>query len=113
MYKDKPEENLKAYEEQLKQLEKKLSKLNDLYINELISIDALKQKSAELLKEKSSLESFINRNKTQTNNKQSFEKLVKMDDILKISYDDQKKVVKTLIKRVEVKRDEIDVIFKL
>lgn len=113
LYKDKPEENLKAYEEQLKQLEKKLSKLNDLYINELISMDALKQKSAELLKEKSSLESFINRNKTQTNNKQSFEKLVKMDDILKMSYDDQKKVVKTLIKRVEVKRDEIDVIFKL
>lgn len=36
-----------------------------------------------------------------------------MDDILKMSYDDQKKVVKTLIKRVEVKRDEIDVIFKL
>ena len=113
LYKDKPEENLKAYEEQLKQLEKKLSKLNDLYINELISMDALKQKSAELLKEKSSLESFINRNKIQTNNKQSFEKLVKMDDILKMSYDDQKKVVKTLIKRVEVKRDEIDVIFKL
>lgn len=113
LYKDKPEENLKAYEEQLKQLEKKLSKLNDLYINELISMDALKQKSAELLEEKSSLESFINRNKTQTNNKQSFEKLVKMDDILKMSYDDQKKVVKTLIKRVEVKRDEIDVIFKL
>lgn len=113
LYKDKPEENLKAYEEQLKQLEKKLSKLNDLYINELISMDALKQKSAELLKEKSSLESFINRNKTQTNNKQSFEKLVKMDDILKMSYDDQKKVVKTLIKRVEVKCDEIDVIFKL
>lgn len=113
LYKDKPEENLKAYEEQLKQLEKKLSKLNDLYINELISMDALKQKSAELLKEKSSLELFINRSKTQTNNKQSFEKLVKMDDILKMSYDDQKKVVKTLIKRVEVKRDEINVIFKL
>lgn len=45
LYKDKPEENLKAYEEQLKQLEKKLSKLNDLYINELISMDALKQKA--------------------------------------------------------------------
>ena len=70
-------------------------------------------KSAELLKEKSSLESFLNNRKNQVNNKQSFENILQMDDIFKMSYDDQKKVVKTIIKRVEVKRDEINVIFKL
>ena len=84
-----------------------------MYINELISIEELKQKSAELLKEKSSLESFLNNRKNQVNNKQSFENILQMDDIFKMSYDDQKKVVKTIIKRVEVKRDEINVIFKL
>lgn len=113
LYKDKPEEDLKAHEEQLKQLEKKLSKLNDLYINELISMDVLKQKSARFLKEKSALETFIINSKRKANNKQAFENLIKMDDILKMSYEDQKKLVKTLIKRVEVKRDEINVIFKL
>ena len=113
LYRDKPEENITAHQERLKKLETKLSKLNDLYINELISMEVLKQKSAELFKEKSSLETFINNNKRKTNNKPAFEKLAKMDDIFKMSYDDQKRIVKTLIKRVEVKRDEINVIFKL
>ena len=113
LYRDKPEENITAHQERLKKLETKLSKLNDLYINELISMEALKQKSAELLKEKSSLETFINNNKRKINNKPAFEKVAKMDDVFKMSYDDQKKIVKTLIKRVEVKRDEINVIFKL
>ena len=113
LYRDKPEENIAAHQERLKKLETKLSKLNDLYINELISMEVLKQKSAELLKEKSSLETFINNNKERQITKPAFEKLAKMDDIFKMSYDDQKRIVKTLIKRVEVKRDEINVIFKL
>ena len=113
LYKENTKQDTYNYQGQLKKINNKISKLNDLYINELISIEELKQKSAELLKEKSSLESFLNNRKNQVNNKQSFENILQMDDIFKMSYDDQKKVVKTIIKRVEVKRDEINVIFKL
>lgn len=113
LYKGEPETNLDTYYNQLKKVNDKLSKLNDLYINGLIDLDNLKEKSDKILKEKNSIEEIIAKNKNKPNNKLAFEKVIKMEDISTMTYEEQKKIVRMLVSRVEVTPDEIRLIFKL
>ena len=84
-----------------------------LYINSLIDLDNLKEKSDKILKEKNSIEEIIAKNKNKPNNKTAFEKVIKMEDISTMTYEEQKKIVRMLVSRVEVTPDEIRLIFKL
>ena len=104
-----------AIQKQIDSLTLKLSKLNDLYLDDRITLDELRTKSADFIKQRSSLEAEIKKasNDEQAGQREKIEKLLDASSVLDMSYDNQKVIVRELIDKVQVTSDKIVIRWKI
>lgn len=104
-----------AIQKQIDSLKLKLSKLNDLYLDDRITLDELRTKSSDFIKQRSALEAEIKKasNDEQAGKRQKIEKLLDASSVLDMSYDNQKVIVRELIDKVQVTSDKIVIRWKI
>lgn len=104
-----------AIQKQVDDLTVKLSKLNDLYLDDRITLDELRTKSADFIKQRNALEDEIKKasNDKQAGRKDKIEKLLDASSVLEMSYDNQKVIVRELIDKVQVTSDKIVIRWKI
>ena len=116
----KPKENkgnenkIDSYKNTIKQNTSKLTKLSDLYLNDLISIDELKKRSKSLTSENNFLEDQIKQLSSTTAEDELRNKVdtfLAFPNILTANYETQKQIIELVISRVEVTKDSIDIFF--
>lgn len=104
-----------AIQKQIDSLSLKLSKLNDLYLDDRITLDELRSKSADFIKQRNTLEEEIKKASTdkQAGQRKKIEKLLDASNVLGMSYDNQKVIVRELIDKVQVTSDKIVIRWKI
>ncbi|WP_242327933.1 recombinase family protein [Lactococcus lactis] len=111
---NRPVIDISTLEKQILQIDKKIQKNSDLYLNDFITMDELKKRTESLQAEKKLLQAKIFENDS-PDNSNIFE-VVKEQlgsiPIINLSYDDKKKIVNNLISKVDVSSDKVDIIFK-
>lgn len=110
-----PAVDRQAIQKQIDSLTLKLSKLNDLYLDDRITLDELRTKSADFIKQRSALEEEIKKasNDKQAGEREKIEKLLDASSVLDMSYDNQKVIVRELIDKVQVTSDNIVIRWKI
>ena len=110
-----PAVDKQAIQKQIDSLTLKLSKLNDLYLDDRITLDELRTKSADFIKQRTALEEEIKKASTdkQAGRKDKIEKLLDASSVLEISYDNQKVIVRELIDKVQVTSDKVVIRWKI
>ena len=110
-----PAVDKQAIQKQIDSLTLKLSKLNDLYLDDRITLDELRTKSADFIKQRTALEEEIKKASTdkQAGRKDKIEKLLDASSVLDMSYDNQKVIVRELIDKVQVTSDKIVIRWKI
>ena len=104
-----------AIQKQIDSLTLKLSKLNDLYLDDRITLDELRAKSSDFIKQRTALEEEIKKASTdkQAGQRKKIEKLLDASSVLDMSYDNQKVIVRELIDKVQVTSDKIVIRWKI
>ena len=110
-----PEVDRQAIQKQIDSLTLKLSKLNDLYLDDRITLDELRSKSADFIKQRTALEDEIKKAVTdkQAGQREKIEKLLDASSVLEMSYDNQKVIVRELIDKVQVTSDKVVIRWKI
>lgn len=110
-----PEIDKQAIQKQIDSLTLKLSKLNDLYLDDRITLDELRTKSADFIKQRTALEEEIKKASTdkQAGQREKVEKILDASSVLDMSYDNQKVIVRELIDKVQVTSDKIVIRWKI
>ena len=110
-----PAVDKQAIQKQIDTLTLKLSKLNDLYLDDRITLDELRTKSADFIKQRNALEDEIKKasNDKQAGQRKKIEKLLDASSVLSMSYDNQKVIVRELIDKVQVTSDKIVIRWKI
>lgn len=110
-----PEIDKQAIQKQIDSLTLKLSKLNDLYLDDRITLDELRTKSADFIKQRTALEDEIKKASTdkQAGQRKKIEKLLDASSVLDMSYDNQKVIVRELIEKVQVTSDKVVIRWKI
>lgn len=110
-----PAVDRQAIQKQIDGLTIKLSKLNDLYLDDRITLDELRSKSADFIKQRNTLEEEIKKASTdkQAGRKDKIEKLLDASSVLEMSYDNQKVIVRELIDKVQVTSDKVVIRWKI
>lgn len=110
-----PAVDKQAIKKQINSLTLKLSKLNDLYLDDRITLDELRAKSSDFIKQRTALEEEIKKASTdkQAGRKDKIEKLLDASSVLEMSYDNQKVIVRELIDKVQVTSDKIVIRWKI
>lgn len=110
-----PAVDKQAIQKQIDSLTLKLSKLNDLYLDDRITLDELRTKSADFIKQRNALEDEIKKasNDKQAGQREKIEKLLDAGSVLDMSYDNQKVIVRELIDKVQVTSDKVVIRWKI
>ena len=110
-----PAVDKQAIQKQIDSLTLKLSKLNDLYLDDRITLDELRTKSADFIKQRNALEEKIKKAVTdkQAGKREKIEKLLDASSVLDMTYDNQKVIVRELIDKVQVTSDKIVIRWKI
>ena len=110
-----PAVDKQAIQKQIDSLTLKLSKLNDLYLDDRITLDELRAKSSDFIKQRNALEYEIKKasNDKQAGQRERIEKLLDASSVLDMSYDNQKVIVRELIDKVQVTSDKIVIRWKI
>lgn len=110
-----PAVDKQAIQKQIDGLTLKLSKLNDLYLDDRITLDELRTKSEDFIKQRSALEEEIKKasNDKQAGKREKIEKLLDASSVLDMSYDNQKVIVRELIDKVQVTSDKVVIRWKI
>lgn len=110
-----PEVDKLEIQKQIDSLTLKLSKLNDLYLDDRITLDELRAKSADFINQRATLEEEIKKASTdkQAGQKKKIEKLLDASSVLDMSYDNQKVIVRELIDKVQVTSDKVVIRWKI
>lgn len=110
-----PAVDKQAIQKQIDSLTLKLSKLNDLYLDDRITLDELRAKSSDFIKQRSALENEIKKasNDKQAGKREKIEKLLDASSVLDMSYDNQKVIVRELIDKVQVTSDKVVIRWKI
>lgn len=110
-----PAVDKQAIQKQIDSLTLKLSKLNDLYLDDRITLDELRSKSADFIKQRTALEDEIKKASTdkQASKREKIEKLLDASSVFDMSYDNQKVIVRELIDKVQVTSDKIVIRWKI
>ena len=110
-----PAVDKQAIQKQIDSLTIKLSKLNDLYLDDRITLDELRTKSSDFIKQRSALEDEIKKasNDKQAGKREKIEKLLDASSVLDMSYDNQKVIVRELIDKVQVTSDKVVIRWKI
>lgn len=98
-----------SYQKQIRELSKKLSRLNDLYIDDRITLEELQSKSSEFQSMRALLEKELENDPAlkQDESKNIVKRELSKGDISKMDYESQKTIVRALIKKVQVTADSI------
>ena len=98
-----------SYQKQIRELSKKLSRLNDLYIDDRITLEELQSKSSEFLNMRALLEKELENDPSlkQEETKNTIKQSLSKGDIYKMDYESQKTIVRALIRKVQVTADSI------
>ena len=98
-----------SYQKQIRELSKKLSRLNDLYIDDRITLEELQSKSSEFLNMRALLEKELENDPSlkQEETKNTIKRELSKGDISKMDYESQKAIVRALIKKVQVTAESI------
>lgn len=104
-----------SYQKQIDELTKKLSRLNDLYIDDRITLEELQKKSAEFTTIRAFLEAELENDPTLKADKQkeNMRQTLATDDILELDYEQQKTIVRALINKVQVTAEDIAIKWKI
>lgn len=110
-----PAVDKQAIQKQIDGLTIKLSRLNDLYLDDRITLDELRAKSADFIKQRTALEDEIKKASTdkQAGQRKKIEKLLDASSVLDMSYDNQKVIVRELIEKVQVTSDKVVIRWKI
>ena len=110
-----PAVDKQAIQKQIDSLTLKLSKLNDLYLDDRITLDELRAKSSDFIKQRNALEEEMKKalNDKQAGKRKKIEKLLDASSVLDMSYDNQKVIVRELIDKVQVTSDKIVIRWKI
>lgn len=110
-----PTVDKQAIQKQIDSLTLKLSKLNDLYLDDRITLDELRAKSSDFINQRATLEDEIKKasNDKQAGQREKIEKLLDASSVLDMSYDNQKVIVRELINKVQVTSDKIVICWKI
>lgn len=97
------------YSKQINELTKKISRLNDLYIDGRITLEELQKRSAEFISARSILETELENDPAIKRRKRKEEviRILSAGDVFSMDYDGQKILVRGLIDRVYVTEDNI------
>lgn len=104
-----------SYKKQIEELSKKLSRLNDLYIDDRITLEELQSKSAEFISMRGTLETELENDPTLRKNKRKADmrKLLNAEKVFSMDYENQKVLVRRLINKVKVTAEDIVINWKI
>jgi site-specific DNA recombinase len=101
-----------ALEKRIAELDKKIKKLSDLYMNDFLTMEELKEQTASFQLEQSSILTKLNED-DESQNESNLNKiktaLSSNGNIHDLTYDEQKRIVNALISNVFVKQDTIEI----
>ena len=111
----KDEIDRKSYQRQINELTGKISRLNDLYIDNRITLEQLQEKSAEFLELRSRLENELENDPAlkREEKKEDMRRILKKGDIYKMDYEMQANVVRSLISKVQVTAECIKILWRI
>lgn len=103
--------NIDEIKKEISKLSSRLKKLSDLYMNDLLSLDELKEKTSELKSTRVLLENKISEdeNNSDLEIKERIINNMNKKSIQKMSYQEQSNLVKSLINKVSVTREMIEI----
>lgn len=103
------------YQRQIDELSKKLSRLNDLYIDDRITLEELKKKSSEFTSMRTSLETELENDPALKKEKRKNEmrKILSAEDVFSMDYEGQKTMVRGLINKVQVTARDVFIKWKV
>lgn len=112
----KNEDHTEIYEQRIISIDKKINKLSDLYMNDLITLEDMQHKAKSLKDERNILIDKIYRSENNLKNikKEKAQNYLKNleKNINEETYENKKKIINILIEKVDVKADEIKVNWK-
>ena len=117
LFSDNEETNIDRdnYQKQIDELTKKLSRLNDLYIDDRITLEELQKRSAEFTLMRAMLEAELENDPVlkRQERKESMRETLDTEDILSMDYEQQKVIVRALITKVRVTSEDIVIKWKI
>lgn len=104
-----------SYQKQIEELTAKLSRLNDLYIDDRITLEELQRRSAEFTLMRGMLEAELENDQAlkQQERKDGMRQILNRGDVLGKDYEGQAVVVRALINKVQVTSEEIVIKWKI
>lgn len=98
-----------SYQKQIEELTKKLSRLNDLYIDDRITLDELQKRSSEFMTMRTTLEEELKNDpeKQGQERRNNIKQVLDCENIASIDYDGQKVIARALIDKVQVTSERI------
>lgn len=104
-----------SYKKQIEELSKKLSRLNDLYIDDRITLEELQNKSAEFISMRATLETELENDPAlgKDKRKADMRELLNAEKVFSMDYEGQKVLVRGLINKVQVTAEDIVIKWKI
>ena len=104
-----------SYKKQIEELSKKLSRLNDLYIDDRITLEELQSKSAEFISMRATLETELENDPTLRRDKRKADmrELLNAEKVFSMDYERQKILVRGIINKVQVTADKVVIRWKV
>ena len=104
-----------SYKKQIEELSKKLSRLNDLYIDDRITLEELQDKSAEFISMRATLETELENDPAlgKDKRKADMRELLNAEKVFSMDYESQKVLVRGIINKVQVTADKIVIKWKV
>ena len=104
-----------SYQKQIDKLTAKISRLNDLYIDDRISLEELQKRSSDFMAERAALEKELEADSSikDVERKQDIRRVLDTKDIFTLDYEQQKAIARALISKVRVTSETIVILWKL
>lgn len=104
-----------AYQKQIDNLTAKISRLNDLYIDDRISLEELQKRSSDFMAERTALEKELDADSSikTVERKKDIRRVLDTKDIFTLDYEQQKAIARALISKVRVTSESIVILWKL
>lgn len=104
-----------SYQKQIDKLTAKISRLNDLYIDDRISLEELQKRSSDFMAERSALEKELETDTSlkAVERKKDIRRVLDTKDIFTLDYEQQKAIARALISKVRVTSETIVILWKL
>lgn len=104
-----------GYQKQIDNLTAKISRLNDLYIDDRISLEELQKRSSDFMAERTALEKELEADTSlkAVERKEDVRRVLDTKDIFTLDYEQQKAIARALISKVRVTGESIVILWKL